>query len=119
MMWRILPYAGVVHAFAGSWTTLMAATPANPANLCSLGFQVLGPGLAELAVAVLINDGVLAQGNRIARRYQGLSEAGCGESKAAGRVVTKRSWRTRVIQLHGAIMGSAGGSSNVSWPNPG
>ncbi len=54
-MWRILPYAGaLVHAFAGSWTTLMAATPANPANLCSLGFQVLGPGLAELAVAVLI-----------------------------------------------------------------
>ena len=54
-MWKLLPYGGaLVHAFAGTWPVFMAADPAHPVNWLSLGAQVLGPGLAEVALVALI-----------------------------------------------------------------
>jgi hypothetical protein len=54
-MWKLLAYCGVVgHALAGTWPMFGAVGPAEPVCWLALTVQMLGPGLLEVAIAVLV-----------------------------------------------------------------
>jgi hypothetical protein len=54
-MWRIVAAGGtLVHAVAGTWSIMSAATRLGPGELLGVGLTVLLPGVVGLAVVGLV-----------------------------------------------------------------